>query len=313
MSTKTLLLGAVLACVCMVTMRTVFELGSLAAIWDAFGRGLSSSLFIDWAEPVYVSLFRRLTVDEVLLGYDMLYERRRLFDRQRWKGMILEQDPNDAFAIQDYLWTERPDVMIEIGTNTGGAAVFFADIMTAYNPDAHVITIDIENRTARSWTGDVPEVLASSSPLWGGAIRHIVGWANDPAVRRQVEDLLTEFGARSVFINEDSSHRYQDVYENVLAFHDLVEPCGWILIQDTKLARIYPHRMGVFSHKDSGGGSIRSQRRLVEEFPEYRVSRRWEYLMYTQHAQGWLQKVPLNKRCERNGSDSLLSSHTQDL
>mmetsp|Transcript_29246 Transcript_29246/g.49368 ORF Transcript_29246/g.49368 Transcript_29246/m.49368 type:complete len:83 (-) Transcript_29246:1883-2131(-) len=42
----------------------------------------------------------------------------------------------------DLLWRLKPDVLIELGTNGGGSAFFYAFIMRAYNPRAKVITID---------------------------------------------------------------------------------------------------------------------------------------------------------------------------
>ena len=54
----------------------------------------------------------------------------------------MQQDPMDAFVLSDMLWKEKPDLLIEIGTNSGGGAIFFAGIMREYNDNALVLTID---------------------------------------------------------------------------------------------------------------------------------------------------------------------------
>mmetsp|Transcript_23009 Transcript_23009/g.74277 ORF Transcript_23009/g.74277 Transcript_23009/m.74277 type:complete len:324 (-) Transcript_23009:59-1030(-) len=201
---------------------------------------------------------RTVSVDDILFGYDILFENRSLFNVQHWKGMVMLQNPSDAFAIQDFLWTEQPDVMIEFGTYYGGSAVFFAEIMAAYNPAAHVITIDpIE------WRG--AEVEATSSPLWGSMIHPIVGLPSDPAVRIRVERLLEEFGAKRVFISEDSSHNATEVLDNLVSYEHLIGPCGWILVQDTKLSRL-----------EASHGPLEASRAFLRRFPAYRVRRTYE-------------------------------------
>lgn len=223
---------------------------------------------------------KKLTVDDVLFGYDVLFEDQKLYDKITWKGMLMQQDPSDAIAIQMMLWKEKPDLMIEFGTNTGGGAVFYAEIMTGYNPNAHVITLDVENRIGKSWAGAVPGVRADSSPLWGHAVRHVVGLPPSKEVQTQVRALVKEFGAKKVFINEDGSHHAEHVFQNVEAYHDLVPECGWILFQDTKLDRMRGCK-----------GPVAAQTKFMSKYPGYKVKRDYELFLYTQHAGGFVQKT----------------------
>jgi len=224
-----------------------------------------------------------ITVDDIAFGYDVLYQERTLFRKQRWKGMEMQQDPLDAFAIQDFLWAEQPDTMLEFGTWTGGSAVFFADIMTSYNPHAHVITVDPE----RHYNNDRNKFKATSSPYWGSTIRPITGYPNHNKTRAKVMALLDEFNSSNIFLNEDSNHFAEVVFANLVAYQHLVRPCGWILIQDTKISRL-----------EGTPGPIAAQRAFRRKFPAYQVRRQYEYFVYTQHAQGWLQKVPHGRHCE---------------
>merc|ERR1712048_304709 len=101
----------------------------------------------------------------------------------------------------------------------------------------------------------------------------------------QVNSLLEEFNASNVFLNEDSNHIYEEVLANLLNYQDLVRPCGWILVQDTRLSRIYGH-----------GGPIKASRTFQEQHPSFKLRRDFEYLLYTQHPQGWLQRMPRGRR-----------------
>lgn len=112
-----------------------------------------------------------LTVDEICHGYQMLFETTAMFTYSNFLGVPVQQDPNDAFALMDLIWRLKPDLLIELGTagsiflsrdyNSftycivgGGSAFFYGMIMAAYNPDAHVITID----PARTYDWNKPGV-----------------------------------------------------------------------------------------------------------------------------------------------------------
>merc|ERR1711988_740870 len=85
---------------------------------------------------------KRLSFDDVLFGYDMMFEELAMFSSTSWLGVSMQQDPSDAFQLSSLLWREQPDLLIEIGTNTGGGAIFYATVMREYNPNSLVLTID---------------------------------------------------------------------------------------------------------------------------------------------------------------------------
>jgi len=253
-----------------------------------------SSLFLDATTVVDVEkadrrgcsygVGKKLTVDDVLFGYDVLFQQRTMYDKMRWKGMVIQQDPSDAIAIQMMLWKEQPDLMIEFGTNTGGGAVFYAEIMTQYNPNAHVITLDVTNRIGKSFAGAVPEVRADSSPLWGKAIRQVIGLPPSTEVQTQVRSLVKEFGAKKIFINEDGLHTAETVFQNVEAYRDLVPECGWILFQDTKM-----DRMTIPGFSSPGPNAAR--KKFMSTYPGFKMRRDYELFLYTQHAEGFVQRT----------------------
>lgn len=92
---------------------------------------------------VEVSPGRVVTVDEIVYGYDLVFEAMHLFSYVSWGNVQMQQDPNDAFAIADLLRRVEPDCFVELGTNTGGGAVFYADVMRGYHPHPLVVTLDV--------------------------------------------------------------------------------------------------------------------------------------------------------------------------
>ena len=59
-----------------------------------------------------------------------------------WNGVDTLISPSDAAIFSSLLWQHKPDLVVEIGTECGGSAIFFASIMRMYNPHAVVLTYD---------------------------------------------------------------------------------------------------------------------------------------------------------------------------
>ena len=61
-----------------------------------------------------------------------------------WHGVDTLISPPDAAAYSTLMWQHKPSLIIEIGTECGGSAVFFAMIMRQYAPGrARVLTYDV--------------------------------------------------------------------------------------------------------------------------------------------------------------------------
>jgi cephalosporin hydroxylase len=65
-----------------------------------------------------------LTADEITFGYDLLFERNKLWAKQRWLGVQSQQNPSDAWIIQEVLYDTKPNLLIETGTQNGGGTLF---------------------------------------------------------------------------------------------------------------------------------------------------------------------------------------------
>lgn len=78
----------------------------------------------------------------ILHDFQWVYENNRVHQRQRFMGVRIGQDPFDALVIQEMLYDVKPDLIIETGTNSGGAALYMAVLMEAINPSCKIFTID---------------------------------------------------------------------------------------------------------------------------------------------------------------------------
>ncbi len=134
--------------------------------------------------------------------------------------------PEDLRVYEHLLWADRPDTVIEIGTQHGGAALWFRDrlrILEAYGlvRDPSVVTIDIDQTEAR-------EGLGQLDPLHADAIQVVEGDVRD---ERLVEALKPLVGKRC-FVVEDTAHRYDTTRAALKHFSCFVPPGGYFVVED---------------------------------------------------------------------------------
>ena len=241
---------------------------------------------------VRVAPNKMVTMDEVCFAYDVWFEENQVFQYMSWMGVYVQQDPADAFAIQQMLWKVKPDLVIEVGTNTGGGAIFYATIMKAYNPHAKIVTLDVVPEP-RNWNVKNAHrcencTLIQGHPWWNdGMITYIQGRVTERETRDKVDAFVRK--AKTVLVIEDASHRYPDTLRNIEAIHQWVTPGSYLLVQDTKMDRFVAGLGKRYGNLKFG------PMRSVDEFlakhkDEFVIDRRFEYLLYSQHHRGYLRR-----------------------
>src|SRR4030042_3458078 len=68
----------------------------------------------------------------------------------RWLGVQTSQNPNDVWVTQEILYEQKPDFMVEAGTKHAGSALIWAMVLKEINPNARVITIDLEDKITKA-------------------------------------------------------------------------------------------------------------------------------------------------------------------
>src|SRR5688572_22087975 len=63
-----------------------------------------------------------------------------------WMGRPIIQYPQDMVAMQEIIWSVRPDLVIETGIAHGGSLVYYASLLELLGNDGIVVGIDIDIR-----------------------------------------------------------------------------------------------------------------------------------------------------------------------
>lgn len=284
---------------------TVFDLsiwnkldgaGQLAAFKQYEQECTDAPMRVNWKSTVN-DRFRRIAVngkvvslDDVVFGYERVFQSLELFSSVSWLGVSMQQTPNDAFVIADMLWRLRPDLFIELGTSGGGSAAFWAHVMAQYNPNAKVLTMDPSIQGAGSqksaplqpWNyGAVKRfcphcIAANESKAWKrGNIQFLKMFPDSPEALTIASKMASQ--AKRVLVMEDSTHEKPVVLANVKAYGQFVTPGSYLIVQDTRCGRWKP-------------ADAVAEFLTLPEGARFSVDPRWEYMVFSQHNGGFLRK-----------------------
>ena len=160
-----------------------------------------------------------------------------------YKGIPCLKCPFDMAIYTRLLWDVKPQSLIEIGTSSGGSALWLADMMTVSGLDTKIISIDIEAITKISdpriefIKGDVHDLDAVLTP-----------------------DIIAAM-PRPLLVIEDSAHTYQSTYAALKFFSEILRAGEVMVVEDGIV-----DAMGISQAYD--GGPNRAIAEFMETSPE---------------------------------------------
>lgn len=174
---------------------------------------------------------RRLAVDFVRRSSEYRYSY-----NFSWLGRPVIQYPTDIVAMQEIIWSARPEVIVETGVAHGGMLVFYASMLQLLGGDGIVIGIDIDIRAHN-------RSAIESHPL-ASRIRLVEGSSIDEGVAARVRELAG--GSRRVLVALDSMHTREHVLRELQLYSPLVHKDGYVVVFDTSIEDMpedfYPDR-----------------------------------------------------------------------
>ncbi|GLC34293.1 hypothetical protein PLESTM_000179100 [Pleodorina starrii] len=218
-------------------------------------------------------------------GYDWLFESKRLFSAGSWLGVQSQQDPADLVVIQQLVWDIKPKVIYDIGTNVGGSAILFAHIMSQYAQPGEAVIVSVDPKDFNINWDDAAKKLCpkctpvGDNPLWKKYVQFVQARAVDKPAVTALEAAIAKFGG-PVIISVDGWHEYPEVFEECNMFAKYVTVGSYMIVQDTKLDRIFGRR---------------GPRQAVYDFlvnnTNFEIDKSREVFLYTQHSDGFLRRV----------------------
>ncbi len=143
--------------------------------------------------------------------------------RWTWLGLPIIQYPQDIVAMQELIWSIKPDLIVETGIAHGGSLVFYASLLELIGGDGMVVGIDIDIRTHN-------RIRIEEHPLFK-RIRMMEGSSIDPSVVQEVQGLAR--GSKRVLVSLDSNHTHDHVLAELKAYAPLVTADSYLVVFDT--------------------------------------------------------------------------------
>jgi cephalosporin hydroxylase len=196
-----------------------------------------------------------------------------------WLGRPIIQYPQDMVAIQELVWTVRPDLIIETGIAHGGSLILSASMLamldmcdaieagTTIDPRKSarkVIGIDIDIR-------DHNRAAIEAHPM-ASRIQMFQGSSIGADVVKQVHDAAK--GYKTVMVFLDSMHTHDHVLGELNAYAPLVTPGSYCVVFDTFVDDMPPK---FFADRpwDVGNNPKTASREWLKSHPNLWSMRRW--------------------------------------
>jgi cephalosporin hydroxylase len=222
--------------------------------------------------------------------------RRRYVYNFDWLGRPIIQYPQDMVAVQELIWTVRPDLVIETGIAHGGSLIFSASMLALldmcdaiterkpFNPEESrrkVLGLDIDIRSHN-------RAAIEAHPM-ASRIQMIEGSSVSPGVVEQVKSLAR--GYERVLICLDSNHTHEHVSAELEAYAPLTSVGSYCVVFDTFVedmpSDLFPDRPW-----HPGNNPKTAVWKYLEQHPEFEVDKSIQNkLLVTVAPDGYLKRV----------------------
>jgi len=183
---------------------------------------------------------------------------------QSWGRTRITKFPADCFAMQKLLCHCRPQVLVELGSQYGGSALFFSSFAALAGIEA-IVSVDLADL-------EKPRIPIAT---W------ITGDSSSPEVFEKVKALVA---GRSCSLVVDSNHHAEHVDKELALYAPLVSSRQALIMEDTHVDVLN------FRKFHTGGGPLRSLQKYLRQHPEFEPATDVEPYVTTNFFGYWIRK-----------------------
>ena len=184
-----------------------------------------------------------------------------------YKNVPMIKCPFDYIIYQMILWEIKPDLVIEIGTNKGGSALYIAELLDLIG-NGEIHTIDIVDMVVDKCVKNHKRIKFFKD-----------GFQN--------YDLKNVAQHKKIIVIDDGSHSYEDVKEALEKFKDVVSNDSYFIVEDGILDQLG------WKSKYNGGPNL-AIKEFISTNSSYIIDRKWCDLFgvnATFNTNGYLKKI----------------------
>jgi cephalosporin hydroxylase len=203
--------------------------------------------------------------DDIRTQFHLLSYHGGALQQTYWLGVPILKSPLDCWVYQEIIHEQRPDLIIETGTDRGGSALFFASMCDLVG-NGRVVSIDV--RSAAS-------------------VRHprltlLVGDSTSPAVLDSVR--AARRAATRCMVILDSDHHADHVGRELRAYREFVSVGSYMVVEDTNVN-------GHPVMSEHGPGPFEAVHAFLAEDPDFEIDKSREKFLLTFFPDGYLKRL----------------------
>jgi cephalosporin hydroxylase len=203
-----------------------------------------------------------------------------------WLGRPIIQCPQDIVAMQEIIWSVKPDIIIETGIAHGGSLIFNASMLTLLEicgeiKKGQVLGIDIDIREHNK--------LAIKSHPMNKKITMLQGSSLDKKIIDKVYNFANK--GKKILVCLDSNHTHEHVLSELKVYAPLVSIGSYCVVFDTIVENMpkdsFPNRPW-----NKGNNPKTALKEYLENHPEFEIDRSiFDKLLITSAPEGYLKKI----------------------
>lgn len=144
-----------------------------------------------------------------------------------WLGLPIIQMPPDIVVLQEIIWENAPQVVIETGIARGGSVILYSSILELLG-EGHVVAVDVDIRAHN-------RQAIEDHPL-SRRIRLVEGSSTDEKTFAEVREQVGD--AERVMVVLDSDHTHDHVLAELRLYAPLVTSGQFLVVADTLVEEI---------------------------------------------------------------------------
>jgi cephalosporin hydroxylase len=187
-----------------------------------------------------------------------------------YKGVLFIKNPFDFALYHTLLWNAKPRTIIEIGSKSGGSALWMGDLLNSYGIDGHIYSLDIVKVT------DVHHPRVTFMEADGRNLGKYL-----------TSDFLAKI-PRPLLVIEDADHTYETSIATLRFFHPWLKKGEFIIIEDGIIS-------DMMMLKDYSSGPHRALKEFIaEQHKNYEMASEYCDFFgynYTWCTNGYLRKL----------------------
>ncbi len=188
---------------------------------DEFARSNDAEIAALAADPSFQALTQQWMERSIAHRYSYHF---------RWMGLPIIQYPQDMIAMQELIWTIKPDVIVECGVARGGSIVYYASLLQMLGKSGRVIGIDVDIRPAN-------RTALESHPM-AKHFELIEGSSIAPETFAEVRSRIRP--SDTVLVVLDSNHTHDHVLHELELYATLVRTGSYVVVFDTVIEFLPP-------------------------------------------------------------------------